>query len=65
MEAIMTERKNMAGFIDVLFQQNERLIEECERLRYQIEYLDEMHRDQVSRLLERINHLVRTQPVRR
>ena len=61
----MTERKNMAGFIDVLFQQNERLIEECERLRHQIEDLDEMNRDQVSRLRERINDLVRTQPVRR
>ena len=65
MEAIMTERKFMAGFIDVLFQQNERLIEECERLRYQIEDLDEMHRDQVSRLCERIKYLERTQPVRR
>ena len=60
----MTERKFMAGFIEVLFQQNERLEQECERLRHQIEYLDEMHCDQVSRLRERINDLVRTQPVR-
>ena len=65
MEAMMTERKIMAGFIDVLFQQNERLIEECERLRYQIEDLDEMHRDQVSRLCERIKYLERNQPVLR
>ena len=65
MEAIMTERKFMAGFIDVLFQQNERLIEECERLHHQIDALDEMHRDQVSRLCERIKYLERTQPVLR
>ena len=61
----MTERKFMAGFIDVLFQQNERLIEECERLRHQIEDLDEMHRDQLSHLCERIKYLERTQPVLR
>ena len=61
----MTERKFMAGFIDVLFQQNERLIEECERLHHQIDALDEMHRDQVSRLCERIKYLERTQPVLR
>ena len=61
----MTEPMNMVGFISALIQQNERLVEECEYLRHQIEDLDEMHCDQVSRLRERINHLVRTQPVQR
>lgn len=55
---------NMVGFISALIQQNERLVEECERLRYQLDALDEMTRDQVSRLRERINDLERTQPVR-
>ena len=60
----MTEPMNMVGFISALIQQNERLVEECERLRYQLDALDEMTRDQVSRLRERINDLERTQPVR-
>lgn len=61
----MTERKNMAALIATLIQQNERLVEECERLRHQLEDLDEMTDDLVSRLRKRIDDLERTQPVQR
>ena len=46
--------------IALLIRQNELLIEECERMRDQIDDLNEMHDDIVSALKKRIQDLERT-----
>jgi len=51
--------------IAFLIKQNELLIEECGRLRDQIDDLNEMHDDIVSALKKRIQDLESTRPIYR
>jgi uncharacterized NAD(P)/FAD-binding protein YdhS len=59
------ETKQMAALITALIQQNERLIEECERLQQKWEDLSDDTAEEFARYRKQIDLLQRTQPILR
>ena len=57
------DTKQMAALITALIQQNERLIEECERLQWKCDEMLDDFAEESARYREQIVRLQQTQPV--